>query len=231
MAYRLTLRTTTEASVVKALSRVSNHPRKGGVPVKVGDPSHLGLLPHLLQDPTTGHHFLGASDGEVVRLQHVVVFHTVEALELARANMGPANNGHPLLVLLESTDWDEDGPLNLQETALVLTPGSGSRTWDLSRPESVQLERILRAHLRPIPQEFRSWFVLLGVGPLARFCATFPEGLEPPVQFIPEAFPSEPGGPATWAKFWAYHATTGDPLGVVMGVRSKEALARFSPKK
>ena len=231
MSYLFTVTTHPAASVVSALVDLSLHPIGAGVPSRLETPEV-----YLLK--VDSDHYLAATDGTVVRVQKVALFYGSGTLAIATEKVGPMTHETPLLALLEGWE-DQDEPLELERGALKLgervdrRPARGPRSWAATPVADSSVVSMLRAHVRKEPSTFGAWFFLLRSDALARFAATFPEGLQPPVFFVPDAQedPNNPKKGKTWAKYWAYHATTGAPLGAVMGVRSPETLERFTPKK
>lgn len=231
MSYLFTVTTRPEASVVSALVDLSVRPIGAQVPARLESPEV-----YLLK--VDGDHYLAATDGTVVRVQKVVLFYGAGTLAIAKERTGPSTYETPLLALLEG--WEAmDAPLDLEHGALKLgarvdrRPARGPRSWDASQVKETYAVSMLRSHVRKLPSSFSAWFFLVRPDALARFSATFPEGLEPPLLFVPEAQddPADRKKGKTWAKYWAFHATTGEPLGAVMGVRSPETLEKFTPKK
>lgn len=231
MSYLFTVTTRPEASVVSALVDLSVRPIGSQVPARLESPEV-----YLLK--VDGDHYLAATDGTVVRVQKVALFYGAGTLAIAKEKTGPTTHETPLLALLEGWE-DQDKPLELERGALKLgervdrRPARRPRSWAAAQVEESPVVSMLRAHVRRLPSSFGAWFFLLRSDALARFAATFPEGMEPPVFFVPEAQddPTDRKKGKTWAKYWAFHATTGEPLGAVMGVRSPETLEKFSPKK
>lgn len=230
MSYLFTVTTRPEASVVSALGELASHHHQGDT-VSFVEPQVYLLKAH-------GDHYLAATDGTVVRVQRVALFYGSGAHAIAQEKTGPMTHETPLLALLEGWQAQEE-PLELERGALKIgervtrKPTRGPRSWEASQVGETAVVSLLRAHVRELPTSFESWFFMARPEALARFASTFPEGLEPPVLFLPEAQvdPADPKKGRTWAKYWAFHATTGWPLGAVMGVRSPETLEKFTPKK
>lgn len=187
----------------------------------------------FMQEPTEKGFFLMATDGLVVRAQRLDLFWSLETLDQSFSTSGPPTESRPLSAWIED-DREEPvqdlaaAPLKLQRT------GPGGH-WALvplqdSAREEAALSSILKAHLRVAPAAFRSWFSMMSPTAMASFSGSFPPGLEPPVLFIPEAQP-DPQGKPSWAKYWAFHAQTMEPLGVVMGVKCRAPTERYAPKK
>lgn len=231
MSYLFTVTTRPEASVVSALIDLSMRPVGSKAPPRLEAPEV-----YLLK--SNGDHYLAATDGSVVRVQKVALSYGAGTMEIAKEKTGPTTHETPLLALLEG--WQEaEELLELERGALKLgekvdrRPTRSPRSWAASPVPESPIVSTLRAHVRALPSAFGSWFFLLRADALARFAATFPEGMEPPVFFVPESQddPQDAKRGKTWAKYWAFHATTGEPLGAVMGVRSPETLERFKAKK
>lgn len=198
---------------------------------------------YLAKDPATENLFLVATDGKVIRTQRVVMFWVEGTARMAISEQGPCIPDSPIVVVIHG---DMDQPLpDLSKNPLKLCvrmpniSGSGkSKSWEWgfsSFPKDVSqapTASVLLSHLRPAPDTFRSWLVVVSPAALSNFCATFPEDLEPSMHLVPE--PQTDGQDltlgTTWAKYWVYNAANGDQLGVIMGVRSRALAKRYAPK-
>jgi len=196
----------------------------------------------LVQGFTEGESFLFATDGTVIRVQRIQLFRSAAALRAWQ-------DGHGSLPLSSLAAWvdleDEEAdfeslelPLRLQASPKV-TRGSmkdWESVWAAVDQEEVGIPSLLlqaRLHLRPFPDQFSTWLVMLRPATMAAFAASFPKDLEPSVLFVsePQVDTQKPALGMTWAKYWAFHAVTLEPLGVVIGVRSPELVKKITEKR
>ena len=222
MAFRFHVARSPEIGLVRGLERLSL-----AAPIGAVEP-----LVFLTQNPHGEGHFLLATDGTVVRSQPVRLFWNEADLRAYHHTTGPVTHEAPLSAWLEDDGQDPLPDLTLRPALLVRN--EQANRWDLEFPgdnyaKAQAVAVMLLQHLRPIPAAFRSWLVLMQAGAMGRFAQTFPEGLEPPVLWVPEplADPQKPSKAPTWAKYWGFHAKTAQPVGVILGVRSRETLERF----
>lgn len=201
----------------------------------------------LLRGPVPGDLYLFATDGVSLRVQRIQLFRSQESL-------WKWQDGHGALPLSSLAAWveieDEDAdnplefdtlterPLQLQE---VRMKRQGPRKdwesdWIHADLEAVGVATLLdrgTSHIRPFPDSFQSWLILLRPQVMAAFAATFPEELAPSMVFVPEPQVDtvDPRKGITWAKYWAFHAVTLEPLGVIMGVRSADLVKKITEKR
>ena len=224
MAFRLHVRRPPELALVHGLFDLArSSPSAGQV--------------FLAKNPHGEGHFLMSTDGTVVRSQLVRLFWGEKDLREHHQSGGPCTPDSPLSAWLQDDGLEPLPDLATRPARLVpVTRGKGDRgeVWDLVFPDDDDkagkvVSLLLLQHLRPIPEAFRSWLVIMAPRAMAAFAASFPPGLEPPVLWIPEPQPDpvKPGKLPTWAKYWGFHAKTAQPVGVIMGLRSHESLARF----
>lgn len=180
-----------------------------------------------------GPFYLMATDGVVVRTQRVDLCHKAEDHKGA-----PTTDDTPPLVYLANDHEDPLPDLARFPQVLEVSEWSPKGTaWELRAPLGTLLGEdlhpqtwrasMLRDHLRACPVSFRSWLVLMDTAALARFVSTFPRHLQASLLWITEPV----GTPPEWARYWAFHARTREPLGLVLGIRSPETVAHFQPKK
>lgn len=184
---------------------------------------------YLLKEPRLDHFFLAATDGTVVRLQRAEILPSREALLKWSEDRGALDFSSSVGIWIESNGSEilpdlSQCPLRLGKRAVTK---SAKGTWelgayvtDMSEMNAQRVVPALQAHIRPFPTSFRPWLFMLTVENMARFSATFIGGLEPPVAWIsePQVDLRDPSLGITWAKYWAYHTKTMEPLGVILGV-------------
>lgn len=196
---------------------------------------------YLLKDPRLDKFFLATTDGVVVRTQRAEVFPTLKALLEWSEMRGALDFSSPVGIWIEPTGSEiipdlSQRPLRLGRRGVSK---SDRDSWEveahISDPEDINTQRVvplLQAHIRPFPETYRPWLVMLTVEALTRFSSTFIGGLEPPVVWFsePQVDARDPSLGITWAKYWAYHTKTLEPLGVIMGVAAPEVLKNFRAK-
>lgn len=184
---------------------------------------------YLIKEPRLDHFFLAATDGTVVRLQRAEILPTREALLKWSEERGALDFSSSVGIWIEPKGSEtlpdlSQHPLRLGKRAVTK---SAKDTWEicahLTDSGNLNTRRVvpvLQAHIRPFPTSFRPWLFMLTVENMARFSATFIGGLEPPVAWIsePQVDLRDPSLGITWAKYWAYHTKTMEPLGVILGV-------------
>jgi hypothetical protein len=196
---------------------------------------------YLLKEPRLDHFFLAATDGTVVRLQRVEILPSREALLKWSEDRGALDFSSSVGIWIESNGSEilpdlSQCPLRLGKRAVTKNT---TATWELSAHvtdmSEMNAQRVvpaLQAHIRPFPTSFRPWLFMLTVENMARFSATFIGGLEPPVAWIsePQVDLRDPSLGFTWAKYWAYHTKTMEPLGVILGVAAPGILKAIKNK-
>lgn len=184
---------------------------------------------YLLKEPRLDHFFLAATDGTVVRLQRAEILPSREALLKWSEDRGALDFSSSVGIWIEPNGSEtlpdlSQHPLRLGKRAVTK---SAKGTWEicahLTDTGNLNTHRVvpsLQAHIRPFPTSFRPWLFMLTVETMAKFSATFIGGLEPPVVWVsePQADLRDPSLGFTWAKYWAYHIKTMEPLGVILGV-------------
>lgn len=184
---------------------------------------------YLLKEPRLDHFFLAATDGTVVRLQRAEILPTREALLKWSEERGALDFSSSVGIWIEPKGSEilpdlSQHPLRLGKRAVTK---NAKDTWEIGAhlADSGELNAhrvvpLLQAHIRPFPDSFRPWLFMLTVETMAKFSATFIGGLEPPVVWIsePQVDLRDPSLGITWAKYWAYHTKTMEPLGVILGV-------------
>ena len=184
---------------------------------------------YLLKEPRLGHFFLAATDGTVVRLQRVEILPTLEGLLKWSEDRGALDFSSSVGIWIESKGSEilpdlSHLPLRLGKRAVRKNADAtwelGAYVTDMSEMNAQRVVPNLQAHIRPFPTSFRPWLFMLTVETMTRFSATFIGGLEPPVVWIsePQVDLRDPSLGITWAKYWAYHTKTMEPLGVILGV-------------
>ena len=190
---------------------------------------------YLIKEPRLDHFFLAATDGTVVRLQRAEILPTREALLKWSEERGALDFSSSVGIWIEPKGSEtlqdlSQHPLRLGKRAVIK---SAKGTWEicahLTDSGNLNTRRVvplLQAHIRPFPDSFRPWLFMLTVETMAKFSATFIGGLEPPVVWIsePQVDLRDPSLGFTWAKYWAYHIKTMEPLGVILGVAAPELL-------
>lgn len=204
----------------------------------------------ILRGPVEGELFLFATDGLALRVQRIRLFRSQEALWAWQDThgAGPLSALAAWVEFPEGEEGDLDFsslasllPLQLQGEVRVCDARRGpfkdwESTWGPADLEGVGVPSILKmgaSHIRPFPESFQSWLFAFGPSVMISFCATFPAELLPSLVFIPEAQldTQNPQLGTTWAKYWAFNASSLEPLGVVMGVRSRDLVEKIVPKK
>lgn len=190
---------------------------------------------YLLKEPRLDHFFLAATDGTVVRLQRAEILPTREALLKWSEERGALDFSSSVGIWIEPKGSEtlpdlSQHPLRLGKRAVTK---SAKGTWEIcahlmdsGNLNTHRVVPLLQAHIRPFPDSFRPWLLMLTVETMAKFSATFIGGLEPPVVWIsePQVDLRDPSLGFTWAKYWAYHIKTMEPLGVILGVAAPELL-------
>lgn len=196
---------------------------------------------YLLKEPRLDHFFLAATDGTVVRLQRAEILPSREALLKWSEERGALDFSSAVGIWIEPKGSEilpdlSQRPLRLGKRAVTK---NATGTWEigtyLGDSGELNAQRVvplLQAHIRPFPNSFRPWLFMLTVETMAKFSATFIGGLEPPVVWIsePQVDLRDPSLGITWAKYWAYHTKTMEPLGVILGVVSPGILQALKNK-
>lgn len=190
---------------------------------------------YLIKEPRLDHFFLAATDGKVIRLQRAEILPTREALLKWSEERGALDFSSSVGIWIEPKGSEtlpdlSQHPLRLGKRAVTKNDRC---TWEicahLTDSGNLNTHRVvpvLQAHIRPFPDSFRPWLLMLTVEAMVKFSATFIGGLEPPVVWIsePQVDLRNPTLGLTWAKYWAYHIKTMEPLGVIIGVAAPEFL-------
>lgn len=223
-----------EISVIDALLKLGQ-----GLHWKPTDP-HV----YIVQGETTDA-FLSATDGTILRVQGIRLFRSAQAAKSWRDTFPAGETVATLSAWVESLDDpDELAPLDLVKRPLRLVsitpkrrgPGDWEATFEEADFEALGVQVVvdkLRGHLRSFPASFTPWPTLLLPETLAKFARTFPPNYAPAVVMVPEpqVDSQDPSHGITWAKYWVYGVHTLEPLGVIMGVRSREFVKRITAKK
>ena len=197
---------------------------------------------YLVKDPRTDFHYLAATDGTVMRYQRIQLHNTVEKLQAWSDDRGPMDFNSILGGCLECAGSEilpdlTEKPLRLGRRGVNK---SERDTWeveawvsDLSEVSALRVVPLLHAHLRPFPSTFKPWLHMVTAETMARFAATFIGGMEPPIFWVsePQLDLRDPKLGYTWAKYWAYHTKSREPLGLIMGVTAPDILKDLLARK
>jgi hypothetical protein len=184
---------------------------------------------YLVKEPRLDHFFLAATDGTVVRLQRAEILPSREALLQWSEDRGALDFSSSVGIWIEPKGSEilpdlSYLPLRIGKRAVAKNAKStwelGAYVADMSDMSAQRVVPLIQGHIRPFPTAFRPWLFMLTVETMAKFSATFIGGLEPPVVWIsePQMDLREPSLGITWAKYWAYHTKSMEPLGVILGV-------------
>ena len=223
-----------EISVIDALQKLG-----AGLHWKPTDP-HV----YILQGEHTDA-FLSAMDGKLIRHQGIRIFRSAQAAKSWRDTFPAGESVSSLSAWVESMDDpDELAPVDLVARPLRLVsfgvkrrgPGDWEAIFEEADFEALGVRAVvdkLSSHIRTFPASFTPWPMLLMPETLARFAKTFPASHAPAVVLVPEPQVDtvDPSHGITWAKYWVYGVHTLDPLGVIIGVRSREFVKRITAKK